>query len=256
MTKSLVAKTNSEIANFDESAFDEYADAGAEEVTARDYKIPLLKIVEPMGDNLKKNNSKFIQGAKPGDIVDTAINEVVGQSVLFLPVKFKKSFIEWQDKKIVDRHSEDILNLCEWRSIDGQRKGNFRTDNGNEVSETFEFYGLNLSSEGNPWVCVSMARGRVNAAKTFLSYLSRTLLPNGKKAPYFYKVWELSTVEETKNDDTFNTWGIKSHGFLKDQEQGAALFQQAIDFYSLLNEGRAVAEVDEETVSEAEEGAM
>jgi len=256
MTKALAVKEESKIVEFDNSIFSQYAGAGAEEITQRDLKIPILKVVEAMGDNLKKNSSKYLPDAKPGDIVDTAINEVVGRSVVFLPVKFKKSFIEWKDNKIKERHDEEILAKCEWRSIDGQRKGNFRTDNGNEVSETLEFYGINLSSDGNPWVCVSMARGRINAAKTFISYLNRMLLPSGQKAPLFYKVWDLSTKEEVSNDRPYNTWEVRVNGLLEDREDAAFVLPQALDFLKVMNDGKAAAAEVDDDAAEQEECAM
>lgn len=232
------------VVTFDSSAFDEFSGAGAEDVTVHDRKIPLLKILEPLSDNLKKNNEKFIAGASAGEIVDTSVNEVVGTEIEFVPVKFEKSFIEWQDKKPLNRHkNRDILSKCEFRDKEGQKKGYF-LPNGNEVAETAIFYGINVTA-GGIWSAISMAGGRLPAGGTFLEQLMRLKMPNGKQAPFFFKVWDLKAVDATsKSGHSFYTWKAVPGLNLQEREDGKVWYDEAVSFYNILKEGKASADLE------------
>ncbi len=229
--------------------FESDAGAGAENVTVADRKIPMLKILEPLSENLKSKSSKFIPGAKVGDIVDTSINEVIGTEFEFIPVMFKKSFIEWKDKKPVNKYGErSILSRCEWRDIEGQRKGWF-LPNGNEVCETAEFYGIDITA-GGIWCFIPMSRGRLKAASTFIEKLQRFRLTraDGKtyQPPYFARVWDVGVVDDTSSGgDDYKTWKFTAQeNLINARDDGAYWYQEAKLMYEALKEGLANADYD------------
>jgi len=252
MKNAVAVKSENQVAVFDDSMFEVDAGAGAENVTVADRKIPMLKILEPLSDNLKSKNAKFIPGAKVGDIVDTSVNEVVGTEIEFVPVLFHKSFIEWRDKKPVNKYKDrSILSKCEWRDVEGQKKGWF-LPNGNEVCETAEFYGINITA-GGVWSFIPMARGRLKAASTFIEKLQRFRLTraDGKtyQPPYFSRVWDISVVDDTSSaGDDFKTWKpVAQSTLINAREDGAYWYAEAKAMYEALKEGLAKADYEADT---------
>lgn len=250
-TNEVAVKKENSVAVFDESAFEAFAGAGSENVDLSSLRIPMLKIAEPLSDQLKKSNSKYIEGCKAGDIVDTSINEVIGTELEFIPVAMEVTYIEWENKKPKEVYSDkSILAKCEWRDTEGQKKGWF-LPNGNEVAETHTFYGINITS-GGVWSVIPMSRGRLPAAGEFTQKLLRTLLPSGKKAPFFYHVWDVKVKDATsKGGDDFKTWGTSRSMKLTDREDGAYWYEEAVKFYKKVGEGKVVADFESGVDSES-----
>lgn len=263
MTKNALAEVkNTAIANAtDFAAFDGFEGAGAEEVTARDRRIPRLAILEPLSFQLKKNNEKYIDGAKPGDVVETGINEVIGNEetpVPFLPVKFVKEFLQWAPREtgkgLQGRHkSTDILNQCTQ-----DEKGRYFLPNGDEIIETAQFFGLNITDPNSPvWVFIPMSKGRYGSAKDFVERLARIKLPNGKPAPYFYQSWNLASLHTTKNNNDYYTWSIKPGAKVMELgENWQLLVEEAKAMLAGLTEGTVSAVHEDDTATVGEDAAF
>lgn len=253
MAKTDIAEVkNTAIANVtDMEAFAGFEGAGAEEVTARDRRIPRIAILEPLSPQLKKNHEKAITGARAGDIVDTGVGEVIGgeeNPILFLPVKFVKEYLEWAPrdggKGLQGRHKDaSILQQCEQND-----KGAYFLPNGNEVIETAQFFGLNLADLNSPvWSFVPMSKGRYSAAKDFVERLARIKLPNGKPAPYFFQSWNLASLHTTKNNNDYYTWSIKPGPKVMELgDNWQLIVEEAKAMLAGLSEGTVSAVHDEE----------
>lgn len=72
---------------------------GSEEVTAKDIILPRIDVLQALSPQIKKSDSAYIEGAEQGCIFNTVSQELYGDSILFVPVKFTREFIVWQDRK-------------------------------------------------------------------------------------------------------------------------------------------------------------
>lgn len=71
---------------------------GSEEVTANDIILPRIDVLQALSPQLKKKDPKYIEGAEQGEIFNTMTGEIYGPEINFIPVKFAREFIIWQDR--------------------------------------------------------------------------------------------------------------------------------------------------------------
>ena len=243
MSKNAVAvKSENQVAVFDDSMFEGMA-IGNEEIVAAQYRLPQLKIVEPLSKALIEGEAFYVPGAKVGDIIDTSVGEVIGTEIDFIPVKASTIYKEKNadDMTIAKHEDRAILSKCTWRTEKGKKKGTF-LPNGNEIQETIQIFGLNLSSGGD-WTVIEFSRGRLAAATTFLQQLNKAKKENGERAPFPYYVWHME-VYSTKSTDgkPFKTWKTSRLQRLLDREDGVFFLEEAKTFFNVLADKRAVVE--------------
>lgn len=223
----LEVKKNTEVAIFDESAFDGI-ETGSEELVASQFRIPLYKIVEPLSKALIEGDAFYIEDAKVGDIISTADSTVIGTEMEFQPVKAVTLYLEKDaDGKTVAKHKDrSILDKCVWRTESGKKKGTF-LPNGNEIQETIYLYGVNIT-DAYEWGAIPFSRGRLGASQTILKQLQKLKLPNGRDAPYLSHVWNFK-VHLTKSNDgkPFRTWKAVMSSPIGAREDGVLLFDMA-----------------------------
>lgn len=243
MAKNEIAEVkNTAVTMFDESLFSG-VEIGNEDIVAAQYRMPLLKIVEPLSKALIEGESFYIEGAKVGDIIDTSIGAVVGTEVEFLPVKAVTLYIEKdKDDKTVAKHEDRaILEKCTWRTTQGQKKGTF-LENGNEIQETVFLYGVNITS-GYDWCAIPFSRGRIPAAQTILGQLRKQKMDNGNAAPFMYRVWDMKVfASKSAEGKPFRTWKAVPATKIQEREDGKLLFEEAAKLLEALKNKETVIE--------------
>lgn len=248
MAKNEVAEVkNNAVAIFDESIFDDM-DFGNEDLVAAQYKMPLFKIVEPLSKALIPGEAFYIEGAKVGDIIDTAVGAVVGNEIEFVPVKAVTLYIEkGPNDKTVKKHTDRaILQQTTWRNTDGQKKGTFLA-NGNEIQETIYMYGINISS-GYIWGAIPFSRGRLDSVQRWFSALNAAKMKDGvTPAKWPYYVWDLKP-KGVKSDSgkPFFTWQWNRSTALPDREDGALLVNAAKELNNALRSNDSRTEIHDD----------
>lgn len=72
---------------------------GSENVGADDLTIPRLELVQSLSPCRKKSDPLYIEGADEGMLYNSLTRELYGESVLVLPVFYRKDYIVWKNRE-------------------------------------------------------------------------------------------------------------------------------------------------------------
>lgn len=72
---------------------------GSENVAAEDIAIPRLEIIQSVSPQLERNSPEYIEGAKPGDLINSVTGQNYGAEVFVVPVYYTKQWLVWKDRK-------------------------------------------------------------------------------------------------------------------------------------------------------------
>lgn len=73
------------------------AGRGNEGVSAEDMVIPRLAIIQDLSPQWKEGKDEYIEGAKVKSIFNTATQQLYGESMVVVPVLFRKEWVIWKD---------------------------------------------------------------------------------------------------------------------------------------------------------------
>ena len=196
-----------------EAAFEDLAGLGMETVEADDLLIPRLAMVQAISPQLVKSEAAYVADARQGDIVDTATNSVVAQPADFLPVVFRKSWVEWAPREsgrgLVAIHpTAEVLS----RTTPNDR-GAAVTEEGNTIEATSNFFGFLLGDGEARKVFLPMKRTQVRVARQWLSLASGERLKRADgssvPAPLFRRVYRLESRQQSNAIGTWHGWKVE-----------------------------------------------
>lgn len=244
------------------TAFDDFAGAGFGHQDASDFLIPRYAVLGDLSPQIKKNKAEYIEGAEVGDIVDVAMGEILakqGQTTNFLPVLRVKEAIEWKPRSagggIVNRVilNESMDDYAGRLGVTRNDKFEYINKSGNEIIETWQYYGLNLDRD-NRWSFIPMKKSNLKVARKWNTRANAIKLPNGAQAPLFYKTYKLGTFLDSGNQNEWYNWEIKDGPLLQDYAPNwQEIFQSAVNLKKAVESGQAkgdVRGVDEENASD------
>lgn len=86
-------------------SLEKLAGVGLEQVTMDDLPTPRLKLLQTNSEEVDESNDKYVKGAKPGLILNTASNSVYGKDGINIVVcGYEKQWPEWREEDQVLQH--------------------------------------------------------------------------------------------------------------------------------------------------------
>jgi hypothetical protein len=183
----------------------------------QDLAIPFFRIVQSNSPQVLQGRPEFMEDARPGMFINTATGQLwSGQDgVLFLPVTYQRSFIEWKPRERGGGFVKD------WGTDDSPLKTTQRNDknkdimpNGNEFTTNALYFGyiVNPHSGAAQQVALNLTGTQMKKSRKFntaLETATRRDDESGRdvKVAPFYRLWQLTTVPE--QNDKGNWYGIK-----------------------------------------------
>jgi hypothetical protein len=250
-----VVTNNLPAVSSDDDDFSGLAGQGLENVTPTDLLIPRLAIIQGLSPQLNRSKAEYIPGAEQGVIFDVGTAELFRDGVLFIPVYYRKDYLEWaprsSGKGLVTIHSDAaILDQC---STDNERKQPL-LPNGNLIQETAQFYGLNLTVDSDGRMSfLPMSSTQLKKAKKWLTLATGEKLKRADGStfvpPLFYRSYFLTAAGESNAQGDWFGWSIargptlpelggEDHGF-----DWRRLKQRCQDFRESLIKGEARGDV-------------
>tara|TARA_A100001391_G_C5079024_1_gene279704 strand:- start:2800 stop:3636 length:837 start_codon:yes stop_codon:yes gene_type:complete len=232
---------------------EEMAGQGMEFVTARDQKLPILKILYANSPVLDESDGKYIERAKQGDIYsETSGNLWKGKDgVYVVPCLFINTFNEWKDKgdspgRPVKIHSDPSILNSTHRGDDNKD----RLENGNYIEDTGNHFVYILDKDFQPveQALIAMKSTQKKKSKTWNSMMQLRRKPkkNGSGSfnpPCWSHVYKLSTTKESNSQNSWYGWVIDFVKFL-DEGKDLSLLQTTSNFYKSARESDIFGKVD------------
>ena len=217
------------------SALEEFAGQGSEYVTAKDTKLPILKLINANSPFTNQNDAKFNKDAKVGDI----FNEITGslyngnQGILVVPCLFINTLNEWADRGISPgRPSAMYKTLAEQVEAVGKTtRGDDNKDrlqNGNYIEDTGNHFVYILNDKYEPveQALVTMKSTQKKISRLWVSMIQSRRL-EGKKGfftpPSWGTVYRLKSVQESNNKGSWIGWNITFDSYLNKPGQDKTL---------------------------------
>ena len=232
--------------------FQENAGAGLDNVTASDMLVPRLAILQSLSPQLKPRDAAFIEGAKVGDICDVGTGTLFEGSILFLPVYYRKDYLEWAPRA----SGGGLVAIHPDASILDQTTRNEKKQpimpNGNLIQETAQFYGFNLSA-GRQMCFIPMASTQLKKSRKWITLAAGEKLKRSDgsefTAPLFYRTYELGSADESNAQGDWSGWTIERGPALPEMDFDGlpwqSIAQQAADFRLSIMGGEARGDVSD-----------
>ena len=207
-------------ANFN---LEEAAGEGQEYISARDVKLPILKILYANSPVLDESDGKYIASAKQGDIY----NEVTGslwkgkEGIVVVPCLYINTFNEWKDKgdspgRPIKIHTDPSIMSDTKRSEDNKD----RLPNGNYVEDTGNHFVFILDKNYLPQEqsLIAMKSTQKKKSKTWNSMMQTRRMPGKKgyfRPPTWATTYRLTTTKESNSQNSWYGWVVEFDKFLE-----------------------------------------
>lgn len=206
----------------------EKSNRGNEAVGAEDVQIPRLEVTQDLTPMVKAG------GADVGQLYNSVTSEIYGERVLFVPVMFIKQFLVWKDRKAGGGFMGAFLTQA-----DAQARIHEAVDAGENaralsIAETPTHIGYLIvgGSPDNPklmQVAISMPRSKIKVSKRLNAMVQMT---GGDR---FARVYEVSTVMEQKNQDTFYNFNFTPKAWTP-----RIIYEKAAEMYRQINNATVI----------------
>lgn len=247
--KAMTKKAKTEVATVN---IEQFADQGFENVGSKDLALPFLKVLGQLSPQLSPQKAAYIEGAKPGMILNTVTNELYdGQKgILVVPCYYKLEYIEWKDRgqdgsaAPVNIYPSDS-DIMSQTTRDSMNKD--RTADGTYIEETASHYVL-VVQDGAPkeTALIAMKSTQRKKSKKWNSMMMSIKLKKKDGTYYqpamFTQVYRLKTVAESNKLGEWYGWDISHEGTIPNSE----VLNAANDFYKSASGGKVKVKFDEE----------
>jgi len=207
-------------ANFN---LEEAAGEGQEFISARDVKLPILKILYANSPVLDDSDGKYIASAKQGDIY----NEVTGslwkgkEGIVVVPCLYINTFNEWKDKgdspgRPIKIHTDPSI-MSETKRGDDNKD---RLPNGNYVEDTGNHFVFILDKNYLPQEqsLIAMKSTQKKKSKTWNSMMQTRRMPGKKgyfRPPTWATTYRLTTTKESNSQNSWYGWVVEFDQFME-----------------------------------------
>jgi hypothetical protein len=201
---------------------------GSEDVGMDDITLPRVEVLQALSPQIKKSDPKYIQGAEQGVIFNTISGELYGDSIVFIPVVFRKEWIIWQTRDagggFISTHSTEAEAMEAYNQL-----------------ENPDDYDVNLHAVN--FVYVVRENGSLEEAVFSWSRsklkVSRKLnaLVQMNPGDRFSKAYKLRAIEEKGKKGEYYSYDIKPLGYVSED-----VYHRAEKLFKAIKAGeRAVA---------------
>ena len=244
-TTAVVEKKPTAVPSLDISSFEEHAGAGAENITSKDVSLPFLKILTNNSPQVTQGDSKFIENARPGQVINTVLNKLYNgrEGFKVVPCFYKFEYVEWADRGKADSlapvnsYPADSDIMTKTKRGDDRKD---RLDNGNYIEPTHYHYVLIVDENDQPseTAVIVMKATQAKKSKKWNSMMlsQRRKGKNGFfQPPTWSQIYLMKTMLEKNNLGSWFGWEVEHFSDIPN----ATLLEGAKSFYETCRKGMA-----------------
>lgn len=208
-----------------EFGWEQYAEAGLENVSQSDLGIPFLIILQKGNPELDPDSDKYVEGLKMGDIIMTTTKKKYGdrtKPVTVIPISFQKAYVEWTPREAgggyINSHGHGIMS-----KTTKNEKGQDVLENGNIIVTTAYFTVFVYDEDEGEWLqaVIAMSSTQLKKSRQWLTITAshKGTDKSGNKfiLPMFSHQYTLTATPESNNKGTWLGWCIEQHEMVKDR---------------------------------------
>lgn len=224
---------------------------GFEEATVDAFATPFLVILQDLSPQTKKLMPGYIEGAKPGQILQSVSQELF-EGIEVIPCYFSRVFIEWVSRAkgggLVGIHPADTPLV---QQIVRDEKNQPMLPNGHTLEDTRQHYVLLKHPSGQYIQClIAMKSTQIKRSKRWMASMSAGL-PHGTKLlndlPSYACSYKLTVEEEANEQGQWYSWVASERTLITDVE----LFRRAKAFNESVKRGQTRANYEDLRATES-----
>lgn len=203
---------------------------GSEQIGLDDLTIPRLDVIQDLSPQRKRNRPEYIEGADSGMLFNSVSGKLYGDSIIFVPVFFRKEWIIWGDRK---KDHEGFFGAYPSEQEAFEALSEREDADRCEVVKTDQQFGLIVDPEstGNDpqveEVVISMSKSKAKVSRRLNSILQMA------DDDRFARMFEVAAIEDTNaSNQSFYNLSIRQLGFCPE-----ALYNVAEEMYNQISSG-------------------
>ena len=238
------------------SSLEEFAGAGAENITSKDVSLPFLKILTNNSPQVTQGDSKFVSEARPGMVINSVLNKLYNGQDGFtvVPCFFKFEYVEWADRGTQNSVAPVNSYPADSDIMSKTTRGDDRKDrlpNGNYIEPTHYHYVMMVDENDQPSETAVIVM-KATQAKKSKKWNSMMLSQRRKgksgffQPPTWSQIYKLRTVLEKNSLGSWFGWEIEHEKDIPNK----TLMDAAMAFYETCKKGNAKVNLSEDQKQE------
>lgn len=194
------------------------AGRGTSDLGMDDVAVPYLYVLQSNSPQVNEDHDMYVEGARPGMFYNNVTGEVFEgreTGVVVIPCAYERKYVEWVDRDsgggLVAEHDVNS-NILSQTTPD--ERGRPRLANGNLIVETAYHYVYMLNPNNSRWeeIIIPMKSSFLKKSRRWNKALMSTLIPGtGVKAPRWLYPYQLKTVKESRDTNTWSNVELSRH---------------------------------------------
>ena len=202
---------------------------GNENVTGDHLQTPRVKLLQQMSSEVDENHDAYIQGTKPGNLLNTVTNENYGNEIFVINIHFTEDFVVWRKREkgggLISTFNTGSEAVSHINNLDGSPEDY-------EVIQTQSHLLLRKDpetgkSENTPFL-MDFASSKLRVSREWNTQIQQL---GGDRFSSLWKVASVSTANRA--GQKFHNLSVKNQGWVLDED-----YAKAKDIYQTITPGR------------------
>lgn len=222
---------------------------------AEDSLVPIVAILQDNSAEVKRQHSKYIEGAKAGDIIIRSLALVIDPEKEFIAVQFagfQHMWVEWEGEPgagaVVNQYPFDERPSEATEVEDDQGRKVWTMPGGTRLVDTrYHYAQMLIPNMGWMPVVIPFAGTNHTVSRGLTNQLKMLKLPNGGRCPSWFRAFNLRTKFRQESTQSWFLYEVKDAGWITDAEvrAGGRALNDSLQANTIAADVRSESQKDE-----------